>query len=177
MDLDEFSAFVVARSPALMRSAWLLTGNDVTAQDLLQAALTKTWIRWPAIRKRENAEAYVRTVMLSLFLSWRRRRWNSELPFGTVPDHVEMRDDIAAANVRTAVVTALGSLPRRQRAVIALRFYEDMTEADTAAALNVAVGTVKSQTAKALASLRRNPALTGLLNNESHLEQLPGGQR
>jgi RNA polymerase sigma-70 factor (sigma-E family) len=151
-----FAEFVAARSPALLRAAWLLTGDGAAAQDLVQAALIRTWSRWAALERVENAESYVRRVMATTYVTWWRRRWRAEVSTGVLPDRPTAGDAFAVADLRDAVRSALDELPRRQRAVIVLRYFEDLTEAQTAAALGCSVGTVKSQTAKALARLRRH---------------------
>jgi RNA polymerase sigma factor (sigma-70 family) len=99
-------------------------------------------------------------VLVNTYASWWRRRWRGELPTGTVPDR-PAPDEYTAVDDRAALAAALGRLPRRQRITIVLRFHEDMTEAAVAAAMHCSIGTVKSQTAKALARLRTDPALTG----------------
>ncbi|MEN3362155.1 MAG: hypothetical protein V7637_6137 [Mycobacteriales bacterium] len=153
---DGFREFVQARSPALLRAAWLLTGNRDTAQDLVQTALARTWPRWHGLADRNNAEAYVRRVMVTTYATWWRRRWRDEVPTEQPPDAPAGSDQFAAADLRAEVAAALAMLPRRQRAVIVLRFYEDLSTAQTAYALGCTVGTVKSQTAKALARLREH---------------------
>jgi RNA polymerase sigma-70 factor (sigma-E family) len=163
---DGFRVFVAARSAALVRSAWLLTGSEATAQDLVQTALAKTWARWPNVVRQDAPEAYVRRVMISTFLTWRRRRWHGELPVAVMPELPGSRDEFALADLRHAVESALGRLPRRQRAVLVLRFIDDLTEAATADIMGCSVGTVKSQTAKALITLRGYPQLRGLLDDE-----------
>jgi RNA polymerase sigma-70 factor (sigma-E family) len=151
---EGFREFVQARSGALLQSAWLLTGQRATAQDLLQTALAKTYPRWDRLRSRDAAEAYVRRVLVSTYVSWTRRRWTGEHATGELPEHADARDPYAAAELRADVARALGALPRRQRAVVVLRYFDDLTESQVAAAMGCSVGTVKSQTAKALAKLR-----------------------
>ncbi len=163
VDPDGFHYFVLARSPGLVRSAWLLTGDLATAEDLVQTALAKVWSRWARVARQDAPEAYVRRVMMSTFLTWNRRRWHGELAFGDVPDTAEARNDLHEAELRWAVAGALRELPGRQRAVIVLRYFEDLTEAQVAQALSCSVGTVKSQSAKAIKKLRANPQLAGLL--------------
>ena len=163
---DGFRDFVVARSPALVRSAWLLTGSEANAQDLVQIALAKTWARWGRITRQDAPEAYVRRVMLSTYLTSRRRRWRDEVAAGWLPDQADPHDVFAEADVRQSVSAALRSLPRRQRAVVVLRFFDDLTEAQAAAALGCSVGTVKSQTAKALARLRECDPLRAVWREE-----------
>jgi RNA polymerase sigma-70 factor (sigma-E family) len=163
---DGFRDFVMARSPALVRSAWLLTGSEANAQDLVQTALAKTWTRWGRITRQDAPEAYVRRVMLSIYLTWRRRRWRGEVAAGWLPDQADTHDVFAEADVRRSVSEALHSLPRRQRAVVVLRFFDDLTEPQAAAVLGCSVGTVKSQTAKALAKLRECDPLRAVWDEE-----------
>jgi RNA polymerase sigma-70 factor (sigma-E family) len=157
-----FRDFVAARSAALVRSAWLLTGDNAAAQDLVQTALAKTWTRWPRLERKDAPEAYVRRVMVSTFLSWRRRRSYGELVVASLPEASSGCDMFAEADLRHAVSAALAVLPSRQRAVVVLRFFDDLTEAQTAVVLGCSVGTVKSQNAKALAKLRACPSLQGV---------------
>lgn len=149
----EFEEFVAARSTALWRSAYLLTGDRHRAEDLLQAALVKAWRRWGRV---EQPEPYVRAAIASTYTDWWRRRWNGEVPTGELPDRPGP-SDTAHAEVRRDVLAALATLPRGQRAVVVLRFFDDLTEQQTAEALGVTVGTVKSQTSRALATLRTSP--------------------
>lgn len=152
-----YTEFVRARGPALQRTAYLLTGDWALAEDLLQTALAKTYLRWGRV---EDAEAYVRRVLVNTNSSWWRRRWRGEVPHDDVPDAAGP-DRWADVDARAALAAALARLPRRMRAVVVLRFDEDLTEAAVAEALGVTVGTVKSQTAKALAKLRTDAGLTG----------------
>jgi RNA polymerase sigma-70 factor (sigma-E family) len=155
---DEFRAFVAGRQRALLRTAWLLTADWALAEDLVQTALMRTWPKWRRLEGTVAAEAYVRRVMLNAFLSGTRRRWRGEVPTALLPE-TSSADLTAEADLRHVVAAAVQALPPRQRAVVALRFFDDLTEAQTAAALGIAVGTVKSQTAKAFATLRRHPQL------------------
>ena len=159
MDDEGFRAFVAARQRALLRSAWLLTGDWQSAEDLVQTALVRAWPHWRRLRDAEHAEAYVRRVMLNTFSSWWRRRWRGETPTADLPDRAAEADD---ADVRAVLLDAVRLLPKRQRAVVVLRFFDDLTEARAAEVLGCSVGTVKSQAAKALATLRRDPRLAGL---------------
>ena len=154
-----FDEFVAARGQALHRTAYLLTGDWALAEDLLQTALARVYPRWDRIVS-DDPEGYLRRVLVNTWSSWWRRRWRGEVPTGELTDS-PAHDEYAAADRRDAVRSALARLPRRQRAVIVLRFHEDMTEAQVAAALGISVGTVKSQAAKALAKLRDDAALTG----------------
>jgi RNA polymerase sigma-70 factor (sigma-E family) len=152
-----FEAYVAGRSPALLRTAYLLTGNRADAEDLLQTALAKTYLAWDRIRDREALDGYVRRVLVTTQTSfWRRKR--PEALYDEVPE-VPGRDAHADSDLHAALWTALSGLTRKQRAVVVLRFYEDLPEAETARVLGVAVGTVKSTTSRALAALRDDPTL------------------
>ena len=156
-----FEDFVAARSTALWRSAFLLTGDAQKAEDLLQTALVKTWRRWSSIDRRETAEAYVRRALVTTYTDWWRRRWNGETPTLDLPDRAGAPESEAMARVevRRDVLTALATLPRGQRAVLVLRYFDDLTEQQTADTLGISVGTVKSQASRAIAALRSSPAL------------------
>jgi RNA polymerase sigma-70 factor (sigma-E family) len=155
-DETEFDAFVVARSPGLLRTAFLLTGDRHRAEDLLQTALTKAWFVWSRIEW--EPEAYVRRIMATTSASWWRRRWISETPTSDLPETgVPPESELAAE--RNDLWLALQHLPPRQRAVVVLRYLEDRTEAETASLMGCSVGTVKSQCAKALAKLRADGTL------------------
>ncbi|WP_329429035.1 SigE family RNA polymerase sigma factor [Streptosporangium sp. NBC_01495] len=143
-----FQDFVVTRSDRLLRFAYLLTHNWATAEDLLQESLAKAWFAWPGI---DEPEAYVRRVLVTTYTSWWRRRWRRELPVDGLPEK-PVHDQVA--DERAALWQAVGRLPARQRAVIVLRFYEDLPVAEVAQLIGCNPGTVKSQTAKALAKLR-----------------------
>jgi RNA polymerase sigma-70 factor (sigma-E family) len=157
---DAFKAYVTARSAALMRTAYMLTGNKADAEDLLQTALAKTYLSWDSIKDRESVDAYVRRIMLNTRTSWwRRRRHVTEFATDQVPEAPVRRDDTERVDLHDALWTALEGLPKRQRAMVVLRYYEDLSEAETAAALGVSVGTVKSTTARALAKLRHHAGL------------------
>lgn len=151
-----FEEYVAARGRALWRSAWLLTGDDQRAEDLVQTALVKCWRRWDDIALDGAVDGYVRRALVTTYTDWRRRKWVGEVPTAVLPDSWERDPDVS---VRHDVLAALALLPRGQRAVVVLRFYDDLTEAQTAAALGVSVGTVKSQTARALAALRASQLL------------------
>jgi RNA polymerase sigma-70 factor (sigma-E family) len=149
--------FVAARGQALHRVAYLLTGDWGLAEDLLQTSLARAYPRWSRI-ERENPEAYVRQVMVNTWCSWWRRRWRGEVPTATLPDP-PAPDCYADADRKEAVRTALAGLPRRQRAVVVLRYHQDLPEHQVAQILGISTGTVKSQAAKALAKLRADGAL------------------
>ncbi|MFC5381116.1 SigE family RNA polymerase sigma factor [Aquipuribacter nitratireducens] len=163
MDDDGFHRYVQERQRALLRTAWLLTGDWGRAEDLVQVALERLWPRWERVTRRGSPDAYVRRVMVNAAVDWRRRRWTGEVPHDVLPEPaaaVAVDHDLAHV-----VVAAVRALPPRQRATVVLRWFDDLSEADTAAALGCSVGTVKSQSAKAAAALRRHPGLADL-----HLE-------
>ena len=152
VDQAAFDEFVVARSGSLVRTAYLLTQDAHAAEDLVQTALTKAWFARRRIHG--DPEPYVRRIMVNEFASGLRRRWRGERPTADLPEtHSPPQEP------HTDLWHALANLPRRQRAVIVLRFFDDLTEADTARTLGISVGTVKSQTARALARLRVDPLL------------------
>ncbi|CUR55798.1 RNA polymerase sigma-E factor (modular protein) [metagenome] len=159
-ELEDFETFVAARSTRLLRTAYLLTRDHGRAEDLLQTALGKSWLAWHRIHG--DPEAFTRKVLVNTYATWWRRRWNDERPTGDLPDTAYVEDPTA----RQDLWTALGHLSRGQRAVIVLRFFEDLSEAETARVLDCSVGTVKSQTSRALARLRIDQTLTeGLVDN------------
>jgi RNA polymerase sigma-70 factor (sigma-E family) len=166
-DSEQFAEFVRGCSRRLQRTAWLLTGDWSGAEDLTQTALAKCWVRWSRVRRADNAEAYARRVLVTTFLGWRRRRWTGELAVSYLPESPAPGDDFGAADLRDALMAALRRLPPRQRAVVALRYFEDLTEAQTAAALGCSVGTVKSQAARALTTLRAASGLRAAVRGEA----------
>ena len=161
-DRAGFDAFVTGRSPALLRTAYLLVRDRALAEDLLQTALVKAWFAWD--RLEGDPEPYVRRVLVTTQTSWWRRRWRGEVPTAELPDSSPGTGDREAAQ---DLWLAVGHLPPRQRAVIVLRFFEDLTEADTAALLGCSVGTVKSQCSKALAALRLDAAVRPAVDERS----------
>ena len=148
---DEFTELVHAAGPGLYRTAYLMLGDHQLAEDLVQTALAKTYASWGKVRDREAAPVYARVVLANTAASWfRRRSWRKEHPTETLPEHVTEPDP----SNRPAVVNALRHLPPRQRAVVVLRFYDDLSVREVADALGCSEGTVKSQTSDALARLR-----------------------
>ena len=154
-DVDAFSEFVEARSTSLFRTAYLMVGDHQLAQDLLQEALVKTLIAWPRLRDQANVDAYTRRIIVTTSISWRRRRSFHERPSAALPERATP-DPADAAVTHDAVVAALLTVPPRQRAAIVLRYYSDLTEAQTAEALGCSVGAVKSQVAAGLRRLRES---------------------
>ncbi|WP_245993579.1 SigE family RNA polymerase sigma factor [Nocardioides immobilis] len=152
---DGFDAFVAARGDALWRSAWLLTGDHQLAEDLVQTALAKSWRAWARVGP-DSFEAYVRRVLFTTYISWWRRKWRGERPTAELPEKATTTVDTDARN---DLVAALADLPRGQKAVVVLRYFEDLTEQQTADVLGINVGTVKSQCSRALTALRSSPRL------------------
>lgn len=152
----EYAEFVRARSQSLLRSAYLLTGDQHLAEDLVQEALARTHRAWSRLHLSGNAEAYARKVMYHTQVSvWRRRRVAEILP-GELPEPAgsASADHADAAAQRVMIERALLSLSPRQRAVVVLRYFEDHTETEAAELLGVSVSTVKTQAARALDRLR-----------------------
>ena len=152
-----FDEFVVSRSGRLLRTAYLLTRDWAAAEDLLQTALAKAWFAWH--RLEADPEPYIRRIIANTYASWWRRRWNGEAPVAEVPQRGPGPDPHAAVDARDELWRSLGRLPKRQRTVLVLRYFEDLTEAETAEIMKCSTGTVKSQAAKALAKLRLDETL------------------
>jgi RNA polymerase sigma-70 factor (sigma-E family) len=151
-----FDEFVAARSTRLLRTSYLLTRDHALAEDLVQTALTKAWFAWSRLDR--DPEPYVRKIIVNTYASWWRRKWNGEEPSEALPERGYAGDGDRHED-RHDLWQAMGRLPRRQRAVIVLRYFEDLTEVETARVLDCSVGTVKSQASKALARLRLDPAV------------------
>jgi RNA polymerase sigma-70 factor (sigma-E family) len=149
--VSQFEDFVAVRSPRLLTTAYLLTHDHGRAEDLLQTSLAKLWLAWSRV---EDPDAYVRKVMVTTYASWWRRKWRGERPSDALPEPPSRE-----SGRDPDMWAALARLPRGQRVVLVLRFYEDLTEAETARILDCTVGTVKSQSAKGLAKLRNDAAL------------------
>jgi RNA polymerase sigma-70 factor (sigma-E family) len=152
-EITAFSEFVEARSASLFRTAYLMVGDHQLAQDLLQEALVKTLVAWPRLRDRDNVDAYTRRIIVTTSISWRRRRSFHERPTGALPEPAGA-DPSEAMVTHDAVITALLTVPPRQRAAIVLRYYHDLTEVQTAEVMGCSVGAVKSQVSAGLKRLR-----------------------
>lgn len=155
---EDLGAFIDARSGSLLRFAYLLTGDHDLAEDLLQNSLIKVYLSWNSIRDRGALEAYTRTVMTRTQLSWWRRPARREV-LGIEPTERAVRDHLnlsrgVPVDERDALWMLLATLGPRQRAVLVLRFYEDLSEAEIARVLGCTTGTVKSQLSRGLARLR-----------------------
>jgi RNA polymerase sigma-70 factor (sigma-E family) len=153
IDDPAFRDYVRERSRALLRTAYLLTGNRADAEDLVQSALAKTYLAWDRIEDRGALDGYVRRAMVNTHISWWRRRRVEEYPTDEVPDQA-VADHAVSSDIQEALRRAVDRLPQRMRAAVMLRFYEDMTEAEIAEVLGVSLGTVKSTVSRAVAKLR-----------------------
>jgi RNA polymerase sigma-70 factor (sigma-E family) len=159
-DRLSFGEYVRTRSRALLRAAQAITGNHSDAEDLVQATLVKAYQSWDRISDPAALDTYVRRVMVNTHISgWRRRRLD-EYPTDELPDSAEA-DATGDTDLRDVVQRAIDRLPRQMRAAVMLRYYDDMTEPEVAAALGVSVGTVKSTVARAVAKLRQDAELGG----------------
>jgi RNA polymerase sigma-70 factor (sigma-E family) len=148
-----FRDYVTARSRSLLRAAYLLTGNRADAEDLVQAALAKTYLAWDRIEDRSALDGYVRRAMVNTHISWWRRRRLEEYPTDEIPDQ-PVADHSGTSELQDSLRRAVDRLPQRMRAAVVLRYFEDMTEAEVADALGVSLGTVKSTVSRAVAKLR-----------------------
>lgn len=152
----EFESYVAGAQARLLRTAYLLVGDQASAEDLVQTALAKLYLGWNKVQKRESLDGYVRRIMVNEHINWWRRAWRrNEHSVEAVPerpyDDPGHQTDVVEREDLWALVQ---TLPPRQRAAVVLRFYEDLSEAETARVLGCSLGTVKSQTSRALAGLR-----------------------
>jgi RNA polymerase sigma-70 factor (sigma-E family) len=146
-----FRDFATRATPALFRSAWLLTGDWHLAEDLVQDALARMYRIWPGISRIENPAAYAQTVLARQFLSFRRRRSSGERPSAELPDTTAVGPD---ADLRIALAAALRELPKRDRAVLVLRYLADRSVEQVAVDLGRSPSAIKVQSMRALAKLR-----------------------
>ncbi len=149
----EFRDYVRARRRALLRTAYLLTGNQADAEDLVQSALAKTYLAWDRIEDRGALDGYVRRAIVNTHISWWRRRRLQEYPTDELPDQA-VADHATSSDLQETLRRAVDRLPQRMRVAVMLRYYDDMTEAEVAEVLGVSLGTVKSTVARAVARLR-----------------------
>ncbi|NYH43312.1 RNA polymerase sigma-70 factor (sigma-E family) [Micromonospora jinlongensis] len=154
---EGFDEFVATRSPRLLRTAFLLTRDWAAAEDLLQTALARAWEAWRRIEG--DPEPYVRRIIVNAYASSWRRRWRGEVPTADLPEVAAGPDRYLALDDRDRLWRALGQLPRRQRAVLVLRYFEDLPDAEIGEVLGCSVGTVKSQASRAVAKLRLDETL------------------
>jgi len=152
-DMTLFDEFVVDRIASLYRYAFVLTGNRHDAEDLVQEALVRTGLAWRSVRRKDSPERYVRTVMARLMVNrWRRPR--RERLMADVPDRGVEDAELARVSDDAVLDAAINALPPGMRAVLVLRYVDQLSEAETAAVLGCRPGTVKSQAARGLAKLR-----------------------
>jgi RNA polymerase sigma-70 factor (sigma-E family) len=166
----EFSSYMAARQASLLRTAYLLTGDRSTAEDLVQTAFAKLYLSWDKVRDQGSLDGYVRRIVVNENNSLWRRAWKRrELSTDEMPErpHHDEYDGGAGRELWDLVQT----LPRKARAVVVLRYYEEMSEAEVAETLGISTGTVKSQTSRALAALRERAPQT--LNPNEHLAENP----
>ncbi|MFF4402472.1 SigE family RNA polymerase sigma factor [Streptomyces sp. NPDC001480] len=160
---EDFQDFVVGRWPRLMRTAFLLTGEQHAAEDLVQSTLEQVFVAWRRVGSADDPEAYVRRVMINAHARRHRRRLKEFLAprdvSGLVREVPGTGDRITQADDRDMLLAALAQLPVRQRQAVVLRYWEDLTETQAAAAMGCSVGTVKSSAAKGIAKLRAAPGL------------------
>ncbi|HET9897587.1 MAG TPA: SigE family RNA polymerase sigma factor [Streptosporangiaceae bacterium] len=163
---EEFAEFVGARERVLQRSAWMLTGDWALAEDLVQTALARCWLRWEKITRRDDPEIYVRRAMLNTWLTWRRRRWRAETATAELPDSPAPGDMASEVATRQVVRQLMDSLTDRQRIVLVLRVVDDLSQAQVAQILNCPIGTVKSTMSQALVRLRDDSRLAELMERK-----------
>lgn len=153
---DSFEDYVIARGTGLLRFAYVLSGDRHLAEDLVQEVLARVHGRWHRLTHVEQPDAYIRKAIVRQFLSWRRRRASREMPTGSVPEPPHATVDAATRQAaRDEMWRLLAALPRSQRAVLVLRFYEDLSDPDIARLLGCRQGTVRVHAARGLAKLRR----------------------
>ncbi|MFH8241303.1 MULTISPECIES: SigE family RNA polymerase sigma factor [unclassified Streptomyces] len=157
---DDFTAFASAYWSRLVRTAYMLTGDFHEAEDLVQTTLIKVYARWGRVR-REDADAYVRRALVNNNRSRHRRRRVAHLLTPLLPDRPQRSRETERLEERDVLMEALAELPERQRAVVVLRYWEDLGADEVARTLGCSPGTVKSQASRALAKLRAHPALAG----------------
>jgi RNA polymerase sigma-70 factor (sigma-E family) len=156
-ELDErFTAFVRSRGEHHLRMATLLTGNPDAAEDLVQASLLKLYRVWPRIDTSGEPDAYLRQIIVNTRRSWWRARWRRETPVPEMPEAAAGEDAAERHAVGTLVRQALARLPRQQRAVLVLRYCEDLPEAEVASLLGCSAGTVKTHAHRGLRALRES---------------------
>jgi RNA polymerase sigma-70 factor (sigma-E family) len=165
-DDERFRLFVQAQWGALTRAAYLLTGDRGTAEDLVQSALEKTHRHWSRIARRDAPEVYVRRAMVNTAISWRRRRRVTEVPL-LAADERQAPDPYDRAESRHQILLALRALPPRTRAILILRYFEDLSETDVARVLGCSIGSVKSQASRGMARLRAHLEPTAVSTSTS----------
>ena len=156
---SDFRAWVLARREPLRRSAYLMCGDWFLADDLVQEAVGRVYAVWPRVSVRGAPDSYARRVVVNLLVDHRRRAWRREVPHDELPDRAD--PTAIDTSVRDDVMRALAEVPPRQRAVLVLRFWEDLSVEETASVMSCSTGNVKSQTSRGLANLRAALAAQG----------------
>lgn len=154
----EFEEYVAARGPALLRFAYLLSRDAHTAEDLVQQGLATAYRHWLKVTRADHPDAYVKRIILNTYLGWRRRRSTGEPPLADPPDQRTAPDPADAVEAQDAARQMLDSLPPRSRAILVLRYYEDLSDEAIAELLGISSSTVRATAARALASLRDRDA-------------------
>lgn len=157
---DDFAEWMAARQPHLLRTAYLLTGDPHAAEDLLQTALAKAYLAWDRVSRADSIDTYVCRILINEHRSTWRRLWRKREVVADTSTYVVPVEDRSDDGASAALWSAVQTLPERQRAVIVLRYYEQLSEAETAQVLGVSVGTVKSQASRGLDTLRRSSGVT-----------------
>jgi RNA polymerase sigma-70 factor (sigma-E family) len=167
---EEFQGFVVGRWPRLVRTAFLLTGERHAAEDLVQTTLEQVYVAWRKVGSADDPDTYVRRVMINAHARRHRRRLKEYLAprsdASLVPELPDSGDRIAQADDRGTLLKALAALPTRQREAVVLRYWEDLSESQTAEAMGCSVGAVKSNAARGIAKLRAVPGLIETVTQE-----------
>jgi RNA polymerase sigma-70 factor (sigma-E family) len=149
----EFEAFVSARAASLRRTAYLLCGDWHHAEDIVQIGLTKLYLAWRRVEKRDGVDAYARQIVVRCALDERRRGWRRESPTDALPERPSL---VVGSEDRESLLAALATVPQQQRAVLVLRYWEDVSIAETARILGISEGAVKSASSRGLDNLRRS---------------------
>ncbi len=173
---EQFEEFMTSRWPGLVRLAFGLTGDRWLAEDLAQTALASAYASWWRVRRADDPDAYVRRILVNASRSRFRRHRVTEQPAASAPE-VAVPDPAASVDERSALVEALQALPQRQRAVVVLRYWEDLSDAQAGALLGCSASTVRSQAARALAKLRASGALTDAGPDGTAPRRQAGGTR
>ncbi|MEV0592282.1 SigE family RNA polymerase sigma factor [Nonomuraea cavernae] len=163
----DFERYVEQRSARLVRTAYLLCRDWATAEDLVQTALARAWLVWRRVG--DDPDPYVYRILTNTHASWWRRRWRGEVPTLELPERATGGNPYADLGTRDALRAALAALPAKQRAVVVLRYFEDLSDETIAGIVGCSVPTVRSQASRALAKLRLNPAAIAAMETGSRL--------
>jgi RNA polymerase sigma-70 factor (sigma-E family) len=153
-DEASYCEFVAARRRSLLQTAFLLAGDWHLAEDLVQTTLAKLYVAWARIQRPDDVDAYARRTLVNAFIDERRRPWRREQAVDDVPDRVAVPSNPSDPAMRGRILAALAQVPKKQRAALVLRYWEDLSVEHAADVLNCSTGTIKSQTARGLERLR-----------------------